>query len=156
MHTLFFSLCVLFKIRLMNDFQKEVTNFWIRHPEKWVVFILFLDCVPNHHGLSRCYFSNLMYKKRTLSTFLMIHFKRVWNPTYTCHIIYVIICRIMEQTVNLFCVFVSLPCLQIHGRSYRKHLFPAVLPSRTWLTRNWESPGTSSLTGFTGCKSHLV
>lgn len=23
------------QIRLMNDFQKEVTAFWIRHPEKW-------------------------------------------------------------------------------------------------------------------------
>lgn len=25
------------QIRLMNDFQKEVTTFWIRHPEKWVL-----------------------------------------------------------------------------------------------------------------------
>lgn len=24
-------------MRLMNDFQKEVTTFWIRHPEKWDV-----------------------------------------------------------------------------------------------------------------------
>ena len=25
---------ILLQIRLMNDFQKEVTTFWIRHPEK--------------------------------------------------------------------------------------------------------------------------
>lgn len=32
-HTSVF-LTVTFQIRLMNDFQKEVTGFWIRHPEK--------------------------------------------------------------------------------------------------------------------------
>lgn len=26
-----------FQMRLMNDFQKEVTTFWIRHPEKWAL-----------------------------------------------------------------------------------------------------------------------
>uniref|UniRef100_A0A4W6ES69 Protein broad-minded n=1 Tax=Lates calcarifer TaxID=8187 RepID=A0A4W6ES69_LATCA len=34
--SLVFFLSVLPQIRLMNDFQKEVTTFWIRHPEKYM------------------------------------------------------------------------------------------------------------------------
>uniref|UniRef100_A0A3Q1DAZ9 Protein broad-minded n=1 Tax=Amphiprion ocellaris TaxID=80972 RepID=A0A3Q1DAZ9_AMPOC len=45
---------LLKQIRLMNDFQKEVTNFWIRHPEKYMEEVIestfFLLSFHHEHG----------------------------------------------------------------------------------------------------------
>ncbi|XP_031717290.1 protein broad-minded isoform X3 [Anarrhichthys ocellatus] len=45
---------LLKQIRLMNDFQKEVTTFWIRHPEKYMEEViestLYLLSFPHEHG----------------------------------------------------------------------------------------------------------
>uniref|UniRef100_A0A668AQ63 Protein broad-minded n=1 Tax=Myripristis murdjan TaxID=586833 RepID=A0A668AQ63_9TELE len=50
-----FALCV--QMRLMNDFQKEVTTFWIRHPEKYMEEVIestfsLLSLHPEHSGTS--------------------------------------------------------------------------------------------------------
>uniref|UniRef100_A0A3P8UNG1 TBC1 domain family, member 32 n=1 Tax=Cynoglossus semilaevis TaxID=244447 RepID=A0A3P8UNG1_CYNSE len=47
---------LLKQIRLMNDFQKEVTTFWIRHPEKYMEEVIdstfSLLCFHHEHGSS--------------------------------------------------------------------------------------------------------
>ncbi|CAL1586616.1 unnamed protein product [Knipowitschia caucasica] len=114
---------LLKQIRLMNDFQKEVTTFWIRHPEKYME-----EIIESTFSLFACHSESASSSPRSekllepLHLLALLDIKAIWFKKWMHgHYSRTVVLRLLEKKYKSFIVLNLLECIQ-YKESCEKHI----------------------------------